>query len=90
VCIAKCSVCGNGDNTITIEAGGESCAFDTFECAIHALTPTCGPCGCRILGHAVEVKGNFFCCAHCAGSAGNPDLRDRASELLNSPLAPLI
>ena len=89
--MTNCSVCGNGrDKTFTIETGGERHVFDSFECAIHALAPKCAHCGCRIIGHAVAVNGNIFCCAHCAGSGDKPDLRDRASELLSAPLAPLV
>jgi len=28
--------------------------FDSFECAIHALAPTCENCGIRIVGHGLE------------------------------------
>ena len=31
--------------------------FDSFECAIHALAPTCAHCSCRVIGHGVEADG---------------------------------
>jgi hypothetical protein len=47
--------------------------FDSFECALHAMAPTCAHCGCRIVGHGVEAPGGrCFCCAHCAEAAGVP------------------
>ena len=52
--------------------------FDSFECAIHALAPTCENCGVRVIGHGVEAGGRFFCCAHCAGQAGAGGVADRA------------
>ena len=50
--------------------------FDSFECAIQAMAPTCAHCGCKIVGHGVEAAGKMFCCAHCAQHQGG--LRDRA------------
>ena len=52
--------------------------FDSFECAIHALAPVCGHCGCRVVGHGVEGDGSVFCCAHCAETAGVEGVADRA------------
>jgi hypothetical protein len=40
--------------------------FDSFECAIHAMAPTCAHCGCKTVGHGVEVGDEVYCCAHCA------------------------
>ena len=48
-----------------------------FECAIHALAPTCAHCGIRIVGHGLEQGGTFFCCDHCAEKEGVHGLRDR-------------
>lgn len=54
--------------------------FDSFECAIQAMAPTCGHCLCRIIGHGVEVGEHMFCCAHCAYSAGLVNaVQDRAA-----------
>ncbi len=66
--MAMCEVCGN-DYEMTFEIntqGGGVHTFDSFECAIHRLAPICEHCGCRVIGHGVQVEGRFFCCAHCA------------------------
>ena len=59
-------------------AGGQARTFDGFECAVHALAPSCQHCGCRILGHGVETDGRMFCCAHCAEQSGATGLVDRS------------
>jgi hypothetical protein len=74
-----CEVCGNDYDkafTVTIR-GGKPRTFDSFECAIHALAPACGHCGCRIIGHGIEHDQEFFCCAHCAQEAGVSGAHDR-------------
>jgi len=78
--MAKCELCGNDyDKSFEIKVGGRSHTFDSFECAIHSLAPTCAHCGCRIIGHGMEANGKFYCCAHCASVAGAKGMRDRAS-----------
>ena len=73
-----CDTCGNNyDKSFTVSLGGKSHTFDSFECAIHKLAPTCDHCECRIVGHGVESDGRIFCCAHCAKGAGEHGLRDR-------------
>ncbi len=73
-----CDVCGNEyDKTFEIRRDGETRVFDSFECAIHALAPACGHCGCRVIGHGVEANGAIFCCAHCASHSGVEGVRDR-------------
>jgi hypothetical protein len=77
--MATCEVCGNDyDKAFDVVRNGESHTFDSFECAIHAIAPTCEHCGCRIIGHGVESNGNIFCCAHCATEAGVTGVADRA------------
>lgn len=77
--MATCEVCGNDyDDSMTIEKGGESHVFDSFECAIHALAPTCSHCGIKIVGHGMEKAGSFYCCANCATQAGAKGMKDRA------------
>jgi hypothetical protein len=77
--MATCEVCGNDyDKAFEVTRGGESHTFDSFECAIHALAPSCAHCGCRIIGHGVEAGGSIFCCAHCAAEKGYDELTDRA------------
>jgi hypothetical protein len=56
---------------------GAAHVFDSFECAIHALAPKCSHCGCKIIGHGVESKGVFYCCASCAEMSGVKGLEDR-------------
>jgi len=74
----KCDVCGNDyDKSFTVQMAGRQHTFDSFECAIHALAPKCGHCGCQIVGHGVEQDGAMFCCAHCASQAGAHGLKDR-------------
>ena len=77
--MAACEVCGNDyDKSFEVSRGGESHVFDSFECAIHALAPTCDHCGCRVIGHGVESGDRIFCCAHCASAAGVAGLKHRA------------
>ena len=77
--MAVCETCGNDyDKTFEIRFNGDSHTFDSFECAIHALAPTCPHCSCRIVGHGVEGGGKIFCCAHCAEREGVQALQDRA------------
>jgi hypothetical protein len=78
--MATCETCGNDyDKTMEISvAGGETRMFDSFECAIHALAPRCGHCGCTIIGHGLEAGGSMYCCAHCAAEEGHSKLADRA------------
>lgn len=77
--MAICETCGNDyDKAFEIRwHDGQKHGFDSFECAIQALAPTCARCGCRIIGHGMETEDAFFCCAHCAATAGVTSLEDR-------------
>jgi hypothetical protein len=76
--MAKCELCGNDyDKAFTVTMAGRTHTFDSFECAIHSLAPTCEHCKCRIIGHGVEANGRFFCCAHCAKHMGVEGVDDR-------------
>ena len=76
--MARCESCGNEyDKTFEVTMSGERHVFDSFECAIHSLAPTCARCGCRILGHGVEADETYYCCANCAELAGVRGLEDR-------------
>jgi hypothetical protein len=76
--MAQCEVCGNEyDKSMEISRLGETHVFDSFECAIHAIAPTCDHCGCKIIGHGIEANGSMFCCAHCAERSGVEGARDR-------------
>ena len=60
------------DNAFQVSLPGEDAhTFDNFECAVHALAPTCEYCG-------VKVIWPFYCCAHCASLAGESSVADRA------------
>lgn len=77
--MARCEQCGNDyDKTFDVVKDGESHTFDSFECAITALAPSCAGCGTRIVGHGVENTDQIFCSAHCAKSNGVSGLTDRA------------
>ena len=74
----ECEVCGNEyDKAFKVEFGDGRHVFDSFECAIHALAPSCGHCGIRVIGHGVEDAGDIFCSAHCAKASGRQGLTDR-------------
>jgi len=74
----KCEVCGNDyDKSFEVVMDGKTHVFDSFECAIHRLSPVCPHCSNRIIGHGVEARGEIFCCAHCASQEGVTQLRDR-------------
>ena len=76
--MAKCDVCGNEyDKTVTVNYQGGTYTFDSFECAIHKLAPTCANCGVTIVGHGVEAGGAYYCSAHCAGQQGVSNAKDR-------------
>lgn len=73
-----CVTCGNVyDKAFQVTRQGKTQTFDSFECAIQALAPTCAHCKCRIIGHGVESHGTFYCCANCAKQSGESQLRDR-------------
>lgn len=77
--MSRCEVCGNEyDKSFELIMDGRSYVFDSFECAIHAVAPICGHCGCRIVGHGVEADDSFYCCTHCAAKEGIRTLQDRA------------
>lgn len=77
--MATCELCGNAyDKSFEVTTSeGRTFVFDSFECAIHALAPTCDHCKCRIIGHGIEADGVFYCCAHCARHSGVDAVVDR-------------
>ena len=82
--VKACEVCGNtydkAFEITTLNGGGRTAhVFDSFECAIHALAPTCAHCGCKIVGHGMESGTDAYCCAHCARAAGHNELIDRSA-----------
>ena len=77
--VAKCEVCGNEYYlSFEVVTAGVTHVFDSFECAIHKLAPVCDHCGVKIIGHGIEAKGTFFCCAHCAHEKGATGIVDHA------------
>lgn len=79
--MGMCEVCGNEyDKSFEVIYQGKTHTFDSFECAIHALAPTCAHCGCKIIGHGAEADGNMFCCAHCAQVQGVEGIDDRVDK----------
>jgi hypothetical protein len=78
--MARCDCCGNDYDKAfqVIGADGRKMTFDSFECAIHKMAPTCEHCGMKIIGHGLEKSGRMFCCDHCAEKSGVTELRDRA------------
>jgi len=73
-----CEICGNDyDKAMQVVMDGQTHVFDSFECAINALAPTCAHCQCRIIGHGVESDSGFYCCAHCAHVAAVREAVDR-------------
>lgn len=78
--MAMCEQCGNNyDKAFEVKVGDTSHVFDSFECAIQRLAPTCAHCECRIIGHGVEANGRMYCCANCARQLGIEGVRDRAA-----------
>lgn len=76
--MARCDTCGNDyDKAFTVTRDAKSHTFDSFECAIHLLAPSCAHCGCRIIGHGTEADGTFYCCAFCARESGVRGVDDR-------------
>jgi hypothetical protein len=77
--MARCELCGNDyDKSFQVISAGKTHTFDSFECAIQVVAPTCAHCGCKIIGHGVEEGGKMFCCAHCAREMGERQVKDRA------------
>lgn len=77
--MARCDLCGNDyDKAFQLTSSdGQTRTFDSFECAIHVIAPTCSHCGCKIVGHGLESDGVMYCCAHCARESGEKELQDR-------------
>lgn len=80
-----CEVCGNDyAKAFEVNMNSKVHVFDSFECAIHALAPSCNHCGMKIIGHGVEAAGKFFCCNHCASMVGGKNAGHKESAHLSS------
>ena len=76
--MGKCAQCGNDyDKSFDITMDGRTATFDSFECAIAAMAPTCPKCMVRIVGHGVQHGDTISCCANCAEMDGVTTLVDR-------------
>ena len=72
--MGRCETCGNEyEKAFAVVMNRRTHIFDCFECAVQALAPACAHCGCRIIGHGVEIDGELFCCAHCARQSLSTD-----------------
>lgn len=77
----NCEACGNTyDKAFEVNIGGVSHVFDSFQCAISVLAPRCAYCKTAIIGHGLEARDQYYCCAHCARQHGVRDVVDRAQE----------
>lgn len=75
--MAVCEKCNNEyENAFEVVMAGTTHVFDSFECAISTLAPTCKNCNCRVIGHGIESNGAVYCCAHCAAKKGVKGARD--------------
>ena len=53
-----CDQCGNDyDKAFQLTKEGRTWTFDSFECAIQAVAPTCPHCSVRIVGHGGTTNG---------------------------------
>jgi hypothetical protein len=76
-----CEVCGNTyDKAFEVRIGGTTHVFDSFACAIQLLAPRCAHCKVPIISQGMEARGQYFCCAHCARTAGVQEVVDRAPD----------
>ena len=62
-----CDFCGNdSDKTFEVRLARKQYIFDSFDCAIQFLAPTCRHCHSKIIRRGVEKNGYSYCSAHCA------------------------
>ena len=74
-------MCGNDyEMALQVVTAGVTHTFDSFECAIHKLAPICELCGFIIVGHGIEAKNLFYCCANCAHAKGAKSIVDNAAH----------
>jgi hypothetical protein len=79
--MAKCDQCGNEyPKAFQVIFDGKTLNFDSFECAIHKLAPSCAHCGVKVIGHGVEANGTIYCCATCAHHKGATAIVDNAAH----------
>ena len=77
---ASCEVCGNNHaECFEVHLGGERHIFDSFECAMRALTPRCGHCGAKLTGHGIVLGNTIYCSYQCAN---DDSVRERESRII--------
>jgi hypothetical protein len=63
----SCEVCGNEhDKVFEIVLAGRRHVFDTFECALHALSAVCEHCRKRTVAQGIEASARVYCSVQCA------------------------
>jgi hypothetical protein len=70
--MAVCDGCGNrSERLFTVQTHDDRVfLFDTIQCAVPILAPSCAHCLCTILGQGVEVGSITYCSAGCAQQSG--------------------
>ena len=66
-----------------VVTAGNRHVFDSFEYAIHLLAPMCEHCGCRIVGHGIEVREAWYWTMAIAASRSGTEVK-RAQPLATS------
>ena len=75
---ASCEVCGNNQGQcFEVRLGGDRHVFDSFECAMRALTPRCGHCGCELIGHGIVLGNTIYCSYECANEDSTHEYETR-------------
>jgi hypothetical protein len=71
----SCEVCGKSDERcFAVHLGGKRHVFDSFECAMRGLLPTCPLCGNPLLGPGVEVEDQLYCSQSCASLSDSVEM----------------
>ncbi len=67
-----CDGCGNrSERLFTVQTHDDRVfLFDSVQCAMPILAPTCAQCLCTILGQGVEVGSLTYCSSGCAQRSG--------------------
>jgi hypothetical protein len=74
-----CETCGNDyDKAFQVTLNGTTHTFDSFECAIQSLAPSCPHCGTHVVGHGVEKDRHDLLLCSLRQQEGVTQLRDRA------------
>ena len=70
--MAVCDGCGNhSERMFTVQTHDDRVFFfDSVQCAVPLLAPTCAHCLCPIFGQSVEIGGITYCGSGCAQRSG--------------------